>query len=121
MNARHTQTSTKPNGHGNETRHIRSILTTTFLGLLGSNDLCTKDHSDCICTHFLSTLKLVAGLPAHTTITELLIALNKVHPLDGIQKVYKSIYTQLADWNLIDELPIIAKPAEEAFHKLFPD
>jgi len=37
------------------------------------------------CTHFIDTLKNVAGLPKHTKVRKLLIALNKIHPLDRIQ------------------------------------
>ena len=42
---------------------------------------------------FFSTLKKVASLPKHTKVRELLITLNKIHSLDRIQNVYKSIYT----------------------------
>ena len=45
------------------------------------------------CIHFMATLKKVTGLVKHTKVRELLIALNKIHPLDRIRNTYKSIYT----------------------------
>ena len=64
-----------------------------FLGCLKALAYSMKTTITAFCTHFLSTLKRVAAVPAHTIIRELLIALNKIHPLDRIQKAYKSIYT----------------------------
>ena len=44
------------------------------------------------------------------------MALNKIHSLDRIQNPHISIYTKLAKLKLIDEQPIFAEPAEEAFY-----
>jgi len=92
------QTPTELSGHGDETRHIWSIyIQPHFLGYLIDLAYSPKTTVTAFHTYFLSTLKRVAEVPAYKIIRELLIALNKIHPLNRIQKDYKSIYTQLAD------------------------
>ena len=50
------------------------------------------------------------------TVKEFLMAFNKIHSLNRIQNVYKSIYTKLTDWKLVDEQLIYAEHVKEAFH-----
>ena len=64
-----------------------------FIGCLTALAFALKTTVAAFCTHFMATLKKVAGLTKHTKVRELLIALNKIHPLDRIQNAYKSIYT----------------------------
>ena len=64
-----------------------------FQGCLAAMAFAPKTTVTAFYTYFLSTLKRVAELPVHITIKEFLIALNKIHPLDRIQKAYNSIYT----------------------------
>ena len=64
-----------------------------FTGCLAALPFAPKTTVTAFCTHFMATLKRVAGLPKHTKVKELLIALNNIHPLDRIQNAYKSIYT----------------------------
>ena len=92
-----------------------------FIGCFAALAFAPKTTLTEFCTHFMSTLKKVAGFLKHATFREFLIALNKIHPLDRIQNVYKSIYTKLEEWKLIDEQQIFAERVEEAFHLLFPN
>ena len=64
-----------------------------FIGCLAALAFAPKTTVAAFCTHFIATLKKVAGLPKHTKVRKLLIALNKIHPLDRIQNAYKTIYT----------------------------
>ena len=64
-----------------------------FIGCLDALAFAPKTTVTAFCTHYLATVKRVAGFPKHIKVRELLIALNKIHPLDRIQNAYKSIYT----------------------------
>ena len=48
----------------------------------------TQDYSKKFCTQFMATLRNVTGLSKHTTVRDLLMVLNKIHPLDRIQNAY---------------------------------
>ena len=58
-----------------------------FIDCLAALAFTLKTTVAAFCTHFMATLKKV------TKVRELIIALNKIHPLDRIQNTYKSIYT----------------------------
>ena len=92
-----------------------------FIDCLAALAFAPKTTVKAFYTHFMATLRNVAGLPKHTTVKEFLMALNKIHSLDRIQNAYKSIYSKLVELKLIDEQPIFAKRVEEAFHLLFPN
>jgi len=91
-------------------------IQTLLIGCLTVLAFAQKTTITAFCTHFLPTLKKIPGVPKHTKIRDSLIALNKIHPLYTIQNVYKSIYTKLAEWKLIDKQQIIAKQVEEVFY-----
>ena len=48
-----------------------------FTGYLVTLAFAPKTTVTAFCTHFLATVKRVAGLPKHTKVRELLLALNK--------------------------------------------
>ena len=64
-----------------------------FIGCLTALAFLPKTTVTAFCTHFMATLKKVAGLPKLTKVRELLIVLNMIHPLDRIQNAYISIYS----------------------------
>ena len=57
-----------------------------FIGCLATLAFAPKTTVTAFCTHFMATLKKVAGLPNHTKVRKLLIAINKIHPFDEIHK-----------------------------------
>jgi len=55
-----------------------------FTGYLAALDFVPKTTMTAFCTHFIASLKKVAGLTKHTKVRELLLAFDKIHPLDRI-------------------------------------
>ena len=64
-----------------------------FIGCLVVLAFAPKTTVTAFCTHFMTTLEKIGDHHKHFKVRELLIALNKIHPLDRIQNVYKSIYS----------------------------
>ena len=50
-----------------------------YTGCLATLAFAPKTTVTAFCTHFMATLKKVAGISKHTKVRELLIALNKIH------------------------------------------
>ena len=69
------------------------IYVCIYISCLAALASAPKTTVKTFCTQFMATLRNVTGLPKHTTVRELLMVLNKIHPLDRIQNAYNK-YSQ---------------------------